>query len=122
MPAEGLKAQLEALLAFFKEGFGTHYVSSPVGLRWVKASDAYLAPQYGRDSVMIEVPVLNGTPNQKETLERYVEFMVTKLGGRPHWGQRLTLNPSQLRTSSTRSAPSTTRSPATWGSKASARR
>ena len=99
VPAEGLKEQLEALLAFFKEGFGRHYVSSPVGLRWVKASDAYLAPQYGRDSVMIEVPVLNGTPNQGETLERYVEFMVNQLGARPHWGQRLTLTPAQLRRS-----------------------
>ena len=85
------------LLAHFKEGFGQTFVSSPIGLRWVKASDAFLAPQHGRDSVMIEVPVLNGTPNQDETLERYVEFMVTKLGGRPHWGQRLVLGASQLR-------------------------
>ena len=97
VPAEGLEDRLAALLDFFREGFGRNYVSSPVGLRWVKASDAYLAPQAGRDSVMIEVPVLNGTPNQDETLERYVEFMVTKLGGRPHWGQRLVLGASQLR-------------------------
>jgi FAD/FMN-containing dehydrogenase len=97
VPAEGLKETLEALLAHFEEGFGRTYVSSPIGLRWVRASDAYLAPQYGRDSVMIEVPVLNGTPHQDETLERYVEFMVTKLGARPHWGQRLHLSPVQLR-------------------------
>lgn len=97
IPAEGLKEQLEALLAHFKENFGRSYVSSPIGLRWVKASDAYLAPQYGRDSVMIEVPVLNGTPHQEKTLERYVEFMVTTLGARPHWGQRLQLSPAQLR-------------------------
>lgn len=97
IPAEGLKEQLEQLLAHFKGGFGKTYVSSPIGLRWVKASDAYLAPQYGRDSVMIEVPVLNDTPHQQDTLERYVEFMVTKLGARPHWGQRLQLSPAQLR-------------------------
>lgn len=44
------------------------------------------------------MPGLNGTPNQAETLPRYVEFMVTQLGARPHWGQRPTLSPSQLRT------------------------
>ena len=97
IPAEGLKERLELLLAHFKEGFGQTYVSSPVGLRWVKASDAFLAPQSGRDSVMIEVPVISGTPHQDETLERYVEFMVTKLGARPHWGQRFQLSPVQLR-------------------------
>lgn len=98
LPADDtLRDRLAALLAHFKGGFGRHWVSSPIGLRWVKASDAPLAPQVGRDSVMIEVPVLNDTPNQTETLEAYVQFMVEKLGGRPHWGQRFTLSDVQLR-------------------------
>lgn len=97
LPADGLRDRLAALLDFFKRGFGKHYISSPVGIRWVKASDANLAPQFDRDSVMIEVPVLNGTPNQDETLNEYVRFIVDELGGRPHWGQRLVLTADQLR-------------------------
>ncbi len=97
LPAEGLRDRLAALLDYFKRGLGKNYISSPVGIRWVKASDANLAPQFERDSVMIEVPVLNGTPNQDETLKNYVSFIVDELGGRPHWGQRLTLTGEQLR-------------------------
>ena len=98
LPADkDLRHRLAALLEHFKKGFGKYWVSSPIGIRWVKASNAPLAPQVGRDSVMIEVPVLNGTPNQKETLEEYVRFVVDELGGRPHWGQRFTLTAQQLR-------------------------
>lgn len=97
VPAADLKDVLQKLLEHFKEGFGKRWVSSPVGMRWVKGSDAWLAPQYGRDSVMIEVPVLQGTPNLDETLHDYVTFMVNQLGARPHWGQRLWLDGAQLR-------------------------
>lgn len=97
VPAADLKDVLEKLLEHFKEGFGKRWVSSPIGIRWVKGSNAWLAPQFGRDSAMIEVPVLQGTPNLNETLEDYVTFMVNKLGARPHWGQRLWLDGAQLR-------------------------
>lgn len=96
-PADGLRDTLERLLEHFKQTFPHNLVSSLIGLRWVKASDAPLAPQHGRDSVMIEVPVLNDTPNQQETLQKYAEFAVKELGGRPHWGQRFWLTPEELR-------------------------
>lgn len=97
-PAEGLKARLEALLEHFKSTYPRNLVSSLIGIRWVKASDAPLAPQVGRDSVMIEVPVLNDTPQQEETLQKFVEFSINELGGRPHWGQRFWMTKDQLRT------------------------
>ncbi|MFO0599208.1 MAG: D-arabinono-1,4-lactone oxidase [Myxococcaceae bacterium] len=97
LPADGLKERLAALLHHFKVTFPKNAVSSLVGIRWVKASNATLAPQRDRDSVMIEVPVLAPTPNLDETLEKYVTFMVNELGARPHWGQRLWLDNAQLR-------------------------
>lgn len=64
------------------------YVSSPIGCRWVQSSTDFLAPQFGHDTVMIEVPVVKGTPNAEETLAEYVDFMISQFGARPHWGQR----------------------------------
>lgn len=64
------------------------WVSSPLGLRWVKASADYLSPQYGRDTVMLEVPILKGTPNATQTLDRYAAYMMDTWGARPHWGQQ----------------------------------
>jgi hypothetical protein len=97
-PADRLRETLEALLEHFARTFPRNLVSSLIGIRWVKASDAPLAPQFGRESVMIEVPVLNDTQNQQETLQKYVEFSITRLGGRPHWGQRFWMSAAQLRT------------------------
>ncbi|MBL8911070.1 MAG: hypothetical protein JNM17_10295 [Archangium sp.] len=96
-PAEGLKDTLEKLLHHFKVTFPRNLVSSLIGIRWVKGSDAPLAPQFGRDSVMIEVPVLNDTEHQQETLQKYVEFAIKELGGRPHWGQRFWMSSQELR-------------------------
>ena len=64
------------------------WVSSPIGMRWVKGSQDFLSPQYGRDTVMLEVPILRGTPNAAETLDRYANYMMDAWGGRPHWGQQ----------------------------------
>lgn len=64
------------------------WVSSPIGLRWVKASQDFLSPQYGRDTVMLEVPIMKGTPNATETLDRYASYMMDTWGARPHWGQQ----------------------------------
>jgi len=64
------------------------WVSSPIGMRWVQGSQDFLSPQYGRDTVMLEMPVMKGTPNAAETLERYATYMMDTWGARPHWGQR----------------------------------
>jgi hypothetical protein len=64
------------------------WVSSPIGMRWVKGSQDYLSPQYGRDTIMLEMPIMKGTPNSSETLQRYALYMMDRWGARPHWGQQ----------------------------------
>lgn len=63
------------------------YVTSPIGLRFVKASTALLSPQFGRDTCMIEVPLLKGTPLSLETLDAFQDVLFARFQGRPHWGQ-----------------------------------
>lgn len=76
-------------------------VTSPIGMRWVKASRDFLSPQYGRDTVMLEMPILNksiGNDNSKakETLNRYAHFMMDGYDARPHWGQQNPMTPQQF--------------------------
>lgn len=80
-----LKALLKELNAWTAQN---QWVSSPIGMRWVKASQDFLSPQYGRDTIMLEVPIMKGTPNAVETLDRYATYMMDKWGARPHWGQQ----------------------------------
>ncbi|MFZ5444486.1 MAG: D-arabinono-1,4-lactone oxidase [Myxococcota bacterium] len=72
------------------------WVSSPIGLRWVKASEDYLSPQYGRDTVMLEMPIMKGTPNATDTLDRYANYMMDTWGARPHWGQLNPMTPTRF--------------------------
>jgi hypothetical protein len=65
---------------------GNLYHTSPISLRFVKQSEDYLSMQYGQDTCMIEIPMINGTIGGKEILKRY-EAALYKFGGRPHWGQ-----------------------------------
>lgn len=64
------------------------WVTSPIGMRWVKGSADFLSPQYGRDTIMLEMPIMKGTPNAKLTLDRYATYMMDTWGARPHWGQQ----------------------------------
>lgn len=73
-----------------------NWVSSPIGLRWVRASDDWLSPQFGRDTCMLEVPIMKGTPNATETLDRYTNYMMDTWGGRPHWGQQNPMSRAQF--------------------------
>jgi FAD/FMN-containing dehydrogenase len=73
-----------------------NWVSSPIGLRWVRASEDWLSPQFGRDTCMLEVPIMQGTPNAQATLDRYAAYMMDTWGGRPHWGQQNPMNRAQL--------------------------
>src|SRR5262249_36551775 len=65
---------------------GNLYHTSPISLRFVKQSQDYLSMQYGRDTCMIEIPMINGTIGGKEVLKKY-ESALFQFGGRPHWGQ-----------------------------------
>ena len=60
--------------------------SSPVSLRFVKASKAYLAPQSGRDTCMMEIIFGKGTVGANELIYLY-ENELSRFGARPHWGQ-----------------------------------
>jgi FAD/FMN-containing dehydrogenase len=65
---------------------GSVYQSSPIALRFVKASPAYLSMMHGRDTMMIELIGLRGNDGGYELLHAY-EAALCELGGRPHWGQ-----------------------------------
>lgn len=63
---------------------GVH--SAPIALRFVKASDAYLSPQYGRDTTMIEIFALVGILGTDAVLQSAEVELMEAFGARPHWG------------------------------------
>ncbi|OGU50581.1 MAG: hypothetical protein A2080_13975 [Ignavibacteria bacterium GWC2_36_12] len=65
---------------------GNLYHTSPISLRFVKASEAYLSMQNGGNTCMIEIPVVNGTYGGFDLLQHYENAMY-EFSGRPHWGQ-----------------------------------
>lgn len=70
----------------FKEK-GKIYITSPVGMRYVKASDAFLSPDYKRDICYVDTPFLKGTVGADELLEACQDLMFAG-GGFPHWGKK----------------------------------
>jgi hypothetical protein len=89
VPSENIADLVDDLLGFFQQRAKSEnaYITSPLGLRFVKAASAPLSPAFDRDTCMIEVPTLLGTPKARETLSAYHEFLFRKYNGRPHWGQ-----------------------------------
>lgn len=88
---------LKALITQFDSWRQTNnWVTSPIGMRWVKASEDCLSPQYQRDTIMLEVPILKGTPNAAETLDKYTNYMMDTFDGRPHWGQQNPMTRAQF--------------------------
>jgi hypothetical protein len=65
---------------------GNVYHSSPISLRFVKQSTASLAMMHGRDTMMMELILFHPTKGGSELLAAYEEAL-SKLDGRPHWGQ-----------------------------------
>jgi L-gulono-1,4-lactone dehydrogenase len=65
---------------------GEVYQSSPISFRFVKASSAYMSMMQGRDTMMIELIELGRCDGGYELIAAY-ENELSKLGGRPHWGQ-----------------------------------
>jgi hypothetical protein len=72
------------------------YITSPIGFRFTAPGIAWLAPQYDRDSCMIELPMLQGTPEATDTLDEFIRSMAIRFGARPHWGQRTVLEASDF--------------------------
>jgi len=89
VPSADIGNLVEALIGFFQTRARDteSYMTSPIGLRFVKAATAHLSPAYGRDTCMIEIPTLLGTPRARDTLDRYHDFLFENYDGRPHWGQ-----------------------------------
>ena len=69
-----------------ERSLGRVYHSAPFALRFVKSSEHYLSMMHGRETCMIEMPIVRGTFGWKEILTRYENAMY-KHCGRPHWGQ-----------------------------------
>ncbi len=65
---------------------GRVYQTSPIALRFVKASAAFLSMMEGRDTMMIELIQQTRTEGGFELLAAY-EDALYDVGGRPHWGQ-----------------------------------
>lgn len=72
---------------------GQVYQSSPISLRFVRASEAFMSMMSERDTMMIELIMLTHTVGGFELLADYEEALYA-LGGRPHWGQCNTLTGS----------------------------
>jgi hypothetical protein len=69
---------------------GRYMQTATTAVRLVKASNAYLSPQYGETTCMIEMLNVADTHGGKELFYRYqTEFL--KMGGRPHWGLDLSV-------------------------------
>ncbi len=62
------------------------YQTSPIALRFVKASPAHLSMMNGSETMMIELIELYGTNGALDLIAAYEEALMA-LGGRPHWGQ-----------------------------------
>jgi FAD/FMN-containing dehydrogenase len=65
---------------------GRNYHTGLISLRFVAASSAHLSMMQGRDTMTIELILMNGTEGGLELLAAHEEALHA-LGGRPHWGQ-----------------------------------
>jgi hypothetical protein len=65
---------------------GDVYHSSPISLRFVKATESYMSMMQGQDTMMIELIMATRTVGGMELLGAH-EDALYGLGGRPHWGQ-----------------------------------
>ena len=80
-------------IAAARRRLGEVYHTSPLALRFVRRSPAYLSMMFGADTMMIELILLKDTEGGFELLDTY-ENALYPLGGRPHWGQYNTFNGS----------------------------
>jgi hypothetical protein len=77
--------QLMANAKNIKENFRLYH-SSPMGVRFVKASKALLAVEYEKDTAYIDTPFLLRTKGTETMLKICQQTMFDK-GGIPHWGK-----------------------------------
>lgn len=70
-------------------------ITFPVEVRVTPASDAWLSTAYGRPTAYLACHVYRRTPNP--AYFEGVEEIMTRLGGRPHWGKLHTKDAAYLR-------------------------
>ncbi|MBN9229442.1 MAG: hypothetical protein BGO90_01395 [Legionella sp. 40-6] len=71
------------------------HVSFPVEVRYVKADDIYLSPNYQRNTVWIAVHAY--TRDEHEAVFKDVEQVFLQHHGRPHWGKMHWLEHEQIK-------------------------
>ncbi len=88
-------AAVDRIVAIAKQRreLGEVYHSSPISLRFVKASRACMSMMEGRNTMMIELIMATHTVGGMELLAAH-EAALYELEGRPHWGQVNTLTGS----------------------------
>jgi FAD/FMN-containing dehydrogenase len=62
------------------------YIDSPISLRFVKSSPAYLSLDYDMDTCLLDIPTLFASRYSDQMLDILQDAMLA-LGGRPHWGK-----------------------------------
>ena len=66
---------------------GNTYQSAPLSLRFVRGTDSYMSMMEGRDTMMIELIMLDHSKGGLELLADYENALYDHNEGRSHWGQ-----------------------------------
>ena len=69
--------------SLFAQGF-VH--TAPIAVRFVKASDALIATQQGRDTMFMEVISLRNSKGARPVMVTHQNTYLREFGSRPHWG------------------------------------
>lgn len=106
VPVERTIEAVDRILRLMRDS--KYFYATPFGVRFVAPSKHYLAPQYGRATTMIEVPLVlpNRAEKRADELPTFkkaladIEHLLCNaddgLDGRPHWGQYNTLHRARL--------------------------
>ncbi len=60
--------------------------TGPISIRFVKQSDAMIAMQHGRDTMFIEIIMLQGVNGLRDLMLTYEQAYMEEFAARPHWG------------------------------------
>ncbi len=96
---------IDAVIAHFSSMRGRGFFHlAPIGIRFSRPSQHYLAMQFGRTTCTIEAPIPTGVTNASTAwmesppdaapaiLTAFERTLIDpRIGGRPHWGQRHTV-------------------------------
>jgi L-gulono-1,4-lactone dehydrogenase len=62
------------------------WLTAPFCMRFVKASEDYMSPEYQQDTCMTDVPLMLGTVGEGQMFDR-MQVDLLEIGARPHWGK-----------------------------------